>query len=467
MESKVYYTLEGARISSYQGLENLLIQDKVYDSFVDSNKIKMVGSYMFSKGELWYSFPKYYQLNLVDGKISKLDQDNMKILIQVIEKLRDSGKNLFEGDHIFAPDSRDEQKRRVNIIELSTYIVKDYITNGIYEREKKEYIRNGIGKIAWARTINKNIPVIGENAIVYDRLWKKRNSTDNKNEIYMIHSWITSRAIEIYEKYNGYIGIKKPENEYKIQEKDFKEYSKILNQELLYVYNDRKISLIKALIAWCVATYNYKMAGCTNCFQNVWEWVNDEVFGNQISKESQYPTYLIKNENDEMVPYNGRGTAKPDTIFFRKDEQNIQNYLYVYDSKYYLPNPSKQDIYDYPSNSDIVKQGAYLNGIYDSLKELNVPVIAKNIFLLPEIPDKKLLKMGQKRVENVLFSELGYVIKANFDNIAENLVGNISMKIDSRKKDNEDEKEKVYLYMVYCSKLYEMYLKNKKYVPNE
>lgn len=465
MEPKVYYTLEGKKISLYQGLQDLLINDDVYDSFVELKKIKMVGSYMFSNGVVWYSFPKYYHLDLVDGKLSTTDQNNMKVIIQVIEKLRYSCKNLFEGDHIFDPDLRDEQKRKVNVIELSTYIVKDYMANGIYMRDKKEYIQNGIGKISWARTINKNIPVINENVIIYDKLWKKQNLTDDKNGISLIHSYITGKAIEIYEQYNGYIGMTKPDDASIIQDKNLAEYSKMLNQELIYIFNDRKISLIKALIAWCETTFNYKMAGCTNCFQNVWEWVNDEVFGNQSKKESHYPVYKIKNEHEEMIPYMGRGTAKPDTIYFKSEVRKNHNYLYVYDSKYYLPAPSKQDIYDYPSNSEIVKQVAYINGICESLKQYKIPVIAKNIFLLPEIPDTKLSLLGQKKEENTLFSELGYVVKANFDLMAENLMSKITIEIDSKKKVIEE--EKVYLYMVYCSKLYDMYLKNKKFEPND
>jgi hypothetical protein len=466
MELKVYYTSEGDKLSLHIGLKDLLLKDEVYDCFVDLQKIKMVGSYMFSNSVLWYSFPKYYQLKLVDGKISKSDQHNMKVIMKVIEKLRYSGKNLFEGDHIFTPDSRNEQKRKVNIIELSTYIVKDYMSNDIYTRGKKEFTQEGFGKTTWARTINKNIPIISDNNIVYSKLWKRKSLYDDKNEISIIHAYIVNKAIEIYEQYNGYIGLKKPEDIVEIQEENLAEYSKILNQELLHVFGDREISLIKALIAWCEATYNYKIAGCTNCFQNVWEWVNDEVFGNQFKKQSQYPIYELKDEHGKMISYTGRGTAKPDTIFFRRVDEHNQNYLYVYDSKYYLPNPSKQDIYEYPSNSDIVKQVAYLRGICESLTRISEPVIAKNIFLLPEIPDKTLALFGRKKEDNILYSELGYVIQANFDSMAEYLTKNIGIEVDSKRNGNEtDEKEKVYLYMVYCSKLYDMYLKSKKYVP--
>lgn len=466
MEPKVYYTIEGKQLSSYVGLEDLLIQDDVYDSFIELKKIKMVGSYMFTSGDLWYSFPKYYHLEIRDGKLSKQDQDNMKIIIQVIEKLRYSGKNLFEGDHIFAPDSMEEQKRKVNTIELSSFIVKDYMANGIYVREKKEYTKDGIGKIAWVRTINKGIPIISQNAIVYDKLWKKQKFEDSKNDISIIHSSIISKAIDIYERYHGYIGITKPEEIIELSDNDFEEYSKMLKQELLYIFNDNKIAIIKALIAWCEATYNYKMAGCTNCFPNVWEWVNNEVFGNQSKKESEYPEYKLKNEDGVLVPYKGRGTAKPDTIYFEKDEQNKRNYLYVYDSKYYLPKLSKEDIYDYPSNSDIVKQVAYMNGICDSLNRLEGSVIAKNVFLLPEITEEKSLSIDQDKQGEELFSELGYVVKANFDEMAATLINNTCIELFT-KRTIDDESEKVYLYMVYCSKLYDMFLKNKKYVPKK
>lgn len=462
MESKVYYTLEGDMITSYPELDVLLIEDEMKTWFVDAQKIKMVGSYMFSDGSLWYSYPKYFQQSFKNEPPSETDQLKMKTIIQVIEKLRCNGKNLFEGDHIFSPDTRNESKRKVNIIELATYIVRDYMSHGIYYRENREYARDRSGKIAWTKTISKSTPLIDNDAIIYDELWIKSSRLNVENEISKVHAYIAAEAIKIYERYNGYTGIVKPVID-DISKEDLPQYTKLLKQELLYIFADRDISLLKALIAWCEETIDYRMAGCTNCFQNVWEWVNDAVFGNQTEKESQYPIYTLYDSEKKENRYFGRGTAKPDTIYFRKNKDNDRFRLYVYDAKYYLPKPIGQDIFEYPTNSDIVKQVAYMQGLSYSLRKLKVDLDTKNIFLLPEISERTMSKLGQKKGKNILYSEIGYVKKASFDVVAKTLVGDINIEIEE--KLNPDDEEKVYLYMVYCEKLFEMYLANKKFVP--
>ena len=89
-------------------------------------------------------------------------------------------------------------------------------------------------------------------------------------------------------------------------------------------------------------------------------------------------------------------------------------------------------------------------------------VETKNIFLLPEISESELALIGQKKEKNELFTEIGYVLQADFNEMADNLKREEGIDVSSRSTKEED---RVYLYMVYCDPLYKMYLKNKKYTP--
>ena len=60
MDGNFYYTIEGDKVTAYDGLRAALETDGVYDDFVEKRTIKMVGIYSFSDGTTWYSFPKYF-----------------------------------------------------------------------------------------------------------------------------------------------------------------------------------------------------------------------------------------------------------------------------------------------------------------------------------------------------------------------------------------------------------------------
>lgn len=460
------YTQEGDNINSYPQLCESLKEDELWSSFIENNSIKLVGSYMLPKGDIiWYSFPKYYEFDNKQNP-SLLDKTHLKTLTRVIERLRSEGRNLFDGDHIFAGERKESSQRRVNIIDLSSYLVNDYIQNGIFEKKEKKYFKHGQGNLSWAKTVKKDVPIIDRNIPFYEAPWKYRNVVIDHNITTAVHAYILDKAIDVYKRFNG-INIKKPDIIVPFSDTDSKSIVNYLKQELLTVFSDRESNLIKALISWLELTYNYKLAGCTNCFQNVWEWVTDAVFGNQESKqnkESGNPRYMVGNNE-----YQGGGNAKPDTIYFSNNTQDNSYHLCVYDAKYYTPSfdIKGKAVYGYPSNSDIVKQVAYLKGILNSLSPIRNQLQFKNAFLLPLISNHEMEKIGSSYDKKALYTELGYVLQADFDQMATNLLISIDYQAlpiihNGKKIDNEN---KVYLYIVNCSKLYEMYLNNKHFIP--
>lgn len=464
-----YYTKEGSSIKKYPEILELLKSEDIYQTFIESGNIKMVGSYMFADGSVWYSFPKFYPVD-TDRPTSK-DLDLLDMIIKAIEKLRANGKNLFEGDRIFAPEARLNSKQKVNIIELSKYIVNDYMQHGIYTRKEMYYTKQGVGKNTWNKTIKKECPIIDVD-IIYHKIWKKHVEADTRNIISQIHTIVVREAIRLYEKMHSREKIKSPEKTdiSLCDGQNLKDFIPLLNAEMLHVYSDREQAVIKSMIAWCDLTYNYKFAGCTNCFQNVWEWVNDEVFGNQKKKESDLPEYYILDDKEGKKKFFGKGQAKPDTIFFGRNSSTGCLQLHIYDSKYYVPQFSntKEEVYGFPPNSDIIKQVAYLRRIRSSMKPyVTEEVETKNIFLVPELTEEELSNIGRTKGKgDFLFEEIGYVNPANFDLVAKTLVNSINVDINIEIEYTAKENERVYIYMVYCSHLFEAYLKNNKYIPS-
>ena len=446
-----YYTKEGQQINNYPEILNLLNQDRDSQNFVELGKIKMVGSYMLSDGSVWYSFPKFYPVD-TNNPTSK-DKDFIDKVIKVIEKLRANGKNLFEGDRIFSPDVRSQSKRTVNIVELSKYIVKDYLQYGIYYRKEISYKSQGCGKNNWGKTIKKERPIIDVD-VVYGRIWKKHTTIDMDNKISQIHIAIVCDAIKIYEKVHSNREIKAPIYDCTISMDRINEKGAIslLNEEILHVYSDREQAIIKAMIAWCGLTNNYRYAGCTNCFQNVWEWINDEVFGNVKNTESDYPEYYIYDDVHIEEYYRGKGQARPDTIYLDRNKTNGKLQLYVYDSKYYVPqfDVDKSEVYHFPANSDILKQVEYLRRINRSLSNyIKEEIEMKNIFLIPELTDEEMKNIGRtKSNRELLWEEIGYSKAANFDFLARTVANSMGFDINIEVEHEELSTDRVYIWYI-------------------
>lgn len=469
MENSDFYTKEGERINLFPELKEMLKSEEVYDIFVEKQFIKMVGIYRFGNGSVWYSFPKYSNYSSEHGIPNESDMSSLKKIVNVLDKLRKEKKNVFEGEAIFDENKRNSSYRKVSMIELSRYLVKDYLQHGIYRRnEKISSIRNQ-GKISWARTIHKEKPLLSGNSVIYDKTWKVATRLDDTNAISKLHASIIYEAMELLENVGDSLHCSKPEIEYLYSEKQKLESCHLFSKELMYLFNDRDISLMKALIAWCDLSVYYRFSGCTNCFHNVWEWVNDFVFGNQrkdSNKNSGNPYYYLGSKDSNLEVYEGKGNAKPDTIYFAKLDDGTYR-LCIYDSKYYIPtfkvDQSKNEIFGYPANADIVKQVAYEKFVITSFGHMKDKTKVSNIFLMPEIPDDMLLAGEIEKVEGKLFSEIGYVVPANFDYMVDNLLGDEQERIEINRASTND--NKIIIYMVNSNILFDMYLKNQSYEP--
>lgn len=462
----VFYTREGYDIyeDRHKSLLACLSRDYNFSHFVKGKRITMVGRYyLHDENEqpvLWCSLPKYSDIDINDCVAKNKDADAcLDQLIKVFDKLRREGRNIDDEDPDFEVYNTRSELKRASIFSTADYIVRDYCENGLYVRQKVEYGSHLRGKTSWSRTIKKEHPLISGHSVIYDRIWKKHNVTDDTNIITQLHASILLEAIDVMGLKGNRPDVKLP---YGFENIDLttdkkKRAAVLLRQELSQVFTDRDVNLLKALIAWCDDTNNYKFAGCVNTFDRVWEWVNDAVFGNvhdNDAKKSEDLTYYLYQDKDK-IGYKCPGqNSQIDTLYYNPDNKQ----LLVYDAKYYCPEfvENGHVAKGVPDNKDSVrKQVIYFEGLKQDLGPKNVDEkISKNIFLLPWKKEyKKFDPIRSVKYKNMLlYDHIGYVESPGFGKLAERLVGK-----------EEISHFRVELYMVHPDGLYGMYLKSLTY----
>lgn len=443
--------------------DDLLSQhlEDINSDFVKRKKIVFVGMYTDRSKEdnstvTIYSLPKYYSKDTyskdnIQHNLSEI-QGHIKKICMVIEKLRSEGKEFDDEEYLFDPYEQNSSKEEVNRFELAEFIIEDYLQYGLYAKDLTEIRRNGPGRTSWGKTVAKIQPLIQNGSPIYLDLMNRHHITDENDIISVIHANVINQCLDFCGPLiSG--GIDYIETEFLGD--DLSSYSSVINAQSTYVFTERKINLFKALEAWCKSTRYYKNYAGVTCFDRVWEYVNDSVWGNVNHPESGNPVYHIGDKD-----YNGAGEAIPDTIRIESNE------VYIYDSKYYVVKKiieNEGQIDGYPSNSDIVKQVAYLKLLKSQYGDDNYNYY--NSFLLPEstelpkptdLPESKVDNKNEKEEENLnsaisdkWFITIGYAKPGDFN-------------LELTEKGTDDSDMRVGLIIENPDKLYDKYLSNQK-----
>lgn len=421
------------------------LQD-IEENFVKSGIIVFVGMYTLRKDNetiTIYSLPKYYPRNQCTEECFPNIQNHIKKICKVVEELRKIGKNLNDEEFLFDPFEHNTEEKKVNRCELAEYIVEDYLQNGLYVRDLTETKKGGVGRTVWGKTVTKIQPIFQNNIPIYHELINRHHRIDEDDLIKVIHANVLNQCIDFMGPLISY-GIEYIETE--PLGENLSDFASIIKTQSSFIFKEREINLFKALEAWCTSTRYYKNYAGVTCFDRVWEWVNDFVWGNIKHPESNNPEYNIYNKT-----YRGNGDAIPDTV--RIEEIGDKNEVFIYDSKYYtvkklISKDKYSHIEGFPANSDIVKQVAYLKLI----KSQYVANKYFNAFLLPETSELSMEEENEMFTVpyDKWFSTIGYVKPGDF-----NLPLSTVEKMD-------DSEEKVGIIIINPDKLYDKYLKKIK-----
>lgn len=256
------------------------------------------------------------------------------------------------------------------------WIIKDYLSNGIYVNREKLLKRNQRGRINWKRTLQGQ-PIISNGNVIYtDIVVEVPNKIDNI--IVEIHKYCVHKSIE----YIGWLfGLSASIIEVTpFNESKKKLYMSVLKNELSNTFDDNKKlrlnHMLKVIQGIDGDNDGTEFVYGVDSYYYIFERMIDSIFGNvsDISKFNPKSNWFLKKDNFKKSP---SSELRPDTILLSSDKRTA----YILDSKYYRFGTTGSNS-DLPESTSIQKQITY----GDFIKQNHIGENIENIrsaFLLP------------------------------------------------------------------------------------
>lgn len=250
------------------------------------------------------------------------------------------------------------------------WLISNYLENGLYFSNEKEFTKKPTGKINWKKTIQSQKLFAKKKQSLLEFTFEQNNYFEDL--ITEIQKYCLDEAYKVVGWFFGDLII--PNSKLKFDNINY--FINILNKKLKNTYNDRKKQLIinlKKILAKSSRkslVSDYVEFG-TNNFHIIWQHIVDKLFGNtNIRKYYPYANYeileAITNANSKM---------QPDTVMETED-------IYLIDAKYYKFGITK-NTNDLPGTSDIQKQIVYANFIVSKTLESKLNRKLYNSFVIP------------------------------------------------------------------------------------
>ena len=340
-------------------------------------KVIYVGQ-MYLEGEdvnyIIMSYPKYLPLPtdlhqfIVEGKeIPREYQEAIKIvkkeLFLVCKVIEFAEKSIYDESGDFSSRNRKDYSKSVTQISVAEYLLKDYVQQGKYIFTEFLERVNGNGPINWMATMNRSVPLLQDNKIVYTDFVNNCEEENDQSFISVAYAYAILNAYKLFGEILGYSRADIPD----MDREDFNEVHavKYLKGYLSQMFDGRGYMIVKALCAWYESRSEYRVNYFgTNCFEKIWEVVCQKVFNNDESiwqGNMQLPRWTMINSDNKLESY-----YKSDAISLQPDITCIfeKNFM-ILDEKYYNPSFKEDHTCEgVPATSDVTKQINY----YEQLK---------------------------------------------------------------------------------------------------
>ena len=272
------------------------------------------------------------------------------------------------------------------------WVIRDYLSNGIYRNTEKIYRNNAKGKINWKKTLSTQ-PIISNGNIIYNNLVVEVNN-DCDTVITEAHrlcvydsirniGWlfgINEKAFHVPTPTASLL--KKYINTIKIEiKKTFDDAKKLRLNHMLKVLSGIDDSKQVAEIVYGVDKYHY-----------IYERMVDAIFGNIVDIKRYNPNaswFIMKG--DSSYEKKDASPLRPDTIRIHPEPNpDPKTYLfdprtktaYVLDAKFYRYGTTA-DPDDLPETTSIQKQITYATHIETNIKQIERIEGIHNAFVLP------------------------------------------------------------------------------------
>ena len=283
--------------------------------------------------------PKYLQSN--DLQRQELDS-HLGLILSALKKYRNSRRQVEFDDTLIFPNNFGAES--TNNLALADFFIKDFLSHGIYRKTKTTHSVNTNGRIDWKRTINRTIPVISGNSIVYTSTIHRKIEMTTDPFISVFHQYTVSTLIQAYGDVLGYslhpnIAGTVENSRLIEQQVSLKRSSKLwqkLGKELRQTYGQRNLTLIRNLMNFIEPSYqstNSMLIMGTKNFENLWEdvllhYLDSEGVTSAINRD--FPVAKWWNLDHSSILNAPKGKPITDTVARVADNKYI-----IADAKYY------------------------------------------------------------------------------------------------------------------------------------
>ncbi|GGC76206.1 type-2 restriction enzyme BsuMI component YdjA [Pedobacter quisquiliarum] len=262
---------------------------------------------------------------------------------------------------------------------LADNLIKDYLDNGIYIKEKVLLSVSQEGEVDWNKTINTFDPIFSKGYPIYTETLGYSTYIDDNFIISEVHKWLVKLYINKYGKLLTYNFTFSEDTIQDLTSLGAISYIKdVIYKELSQVYTDRQINILKILIAGLNKSYDSTIKGFsiygTSYFHIIWELACSNVLNNKIGDFNQLiPKPVWNNLNEESKD---KSSLKPDIISVIPSLEM----LFIIDAKYYAikyENNPGFNVINNPGIADVGKQFLY------EMAFSNLPYRKYNVFVFP------------------------------------------------------------------------------------
>jgi len=349
-----------------------------------------VGVIVF-QNQLLLFLPKFLKESLSD--LEKIEK--MKTILKVLKVYSKRSVTVQELEFF----GNFEQGELFNYLSAADYFINDYIENGLYHRDKIEYMINGNGEIDWQQTIDSQASYLSKGqSPIYLELVKEETLVDQTHVIIEIHKAILNECSQYLtasglNNFLDYPSVQFPFDFSHLENKDFQLMK--INDTLYQDYNDRNVTLLNNMYRYIAHeaffTENKIVFFGTKSFYTVWEKCCASVMDHDENIAISIPKPLWTNF---IINDNNKDTLIPDIL--KNLVVNESSTLLIIDAKYYNISFTKDKVIHNPGIQDVVKQYMYEKALHSYIQSKEIQNWY-NIFLFP-YSENTLVKGGEVSV---------------------------------------------------------------------
>ena len=271
----------------------------------------------------------------------------------------------------------------LNALALADWLIRDYLSAGIYRRLRDREEISGPGQISWRRTIERMTPVLSAGRPVYVDTITRSIARDRDYFVSRLHRQVVESSAKAFGHLLGYAPLN-------LDHEPFEPFGEMpalslcqarIRQEMREAFSDRAMQLLPMLLAWLTAIDKAESADLalygTSSFYDVWEKACALALGNERDQWQAHiprPKWRSADGCEQAAD-----TFEPDIVTRIRDAAG--EHLLIADAKYYrLSMPPH--LQGQPGVNDVAKQLWYEQCLAGAARERGL-TRTYNIFVVP------------------------------------------------------------------------------------